>query len=338
MRLRHRRAQAKASQHTHRWLVSYADYMTIMFALFVVLYAIAINHKDEQFAVFSQSLEQIFTKATNAPASDGTGAAAEGLLTQPLPANEALLYGQSLQAERQASQHLLPEHGDVTQLPKQQLGEPLERLVDELTNTLLEEIRQGDAQLQLDNDWLTIEMNSAMVFASASATVTHQAEAVIARIAKVLALQRNYLRIRGYTDDLAINNELFSSNWQLSAARAAAVVKQLQQEQIIPERMALEGYGQYSPFADNNSAQGRAQNRKVVIAISKYALPTPKIAPTDTPNGLPDGLPNGLPSVEPSEKPQPQEVHRPGQDKTIKIIRLPHGGIRITTRNEDNGQ
>ncbi|WP_105254964.1 OmpA family protein [Pseudoalteromonas sp. T1lg75] len=330
MRLRHRRAQAKASQHTHRWLVSYADYMTIMFALFVVLYAIAINHKDEQFKVFSQSLEQIFTKATQAPASDDTGAAAEGLLTQPLPANEALLYGQSLQRERQASQQLLPEYGDVTQLPQQQLGEPLERLVDELTNTLLKEIRQGDAQLQLDQDWLTIEMNSAMVFASASATVTHQAEAVIARIAQVLAPQRNYLRIRGYTDDQSINNELFSSNWQLSAARAAAVVKQLQQEQIVPERMALEGYGQYSPFADNGTAQGRAKNRKVVIAISKYALPEPKAVPQASPEASLTAQPQG--------KQTEQEIHRPGQDNSIKIIQLPHGGIRITTRSEDNEQ
>ncbi|MEM0515340.1 OmpA family protein [Pseudoalteromonas sp. YIC-827] len=327
MRLRHRRAQAKASQHTHRWLVSYADYMTIMFALFVVLYAIAINHKDEQFKVFSQSLEQIFTKATHAPASDDTGAGAQGLLTQPLAPNEALLHGQSLQKEHQASTQLLPEQGDVTQLPKQQLGEPLESLVDELTNTLLKEIRQGDAQLQLDQDWLSIEMNSAMVFASASATVTNQAEAVIARIAQVLATQRNYLRIRGYTDDLAINNELFSSNWQLSAARAAAVVKQLQQEQIAPERMALEGYGQYSPFADNGSAQGRAQNRKVVIAISKYALPMPEVSAMAAPK-----------SHDSSEEPQAQEVQRPGQDNSIKIIQLPHGGIRITTRSEDNGQ
>ncbi len=322
MRFRHRRGHAKESQHTHRWLVSYADYMTIMFAFFVVMYAIAINNKDEQFAVFSQTLEQIFDKATNITAADGNNVSTNGLLTEPLPPTDDVLHGESVQPESPASSKILPEHTDVSLVAQQEMGEPLESLLDKFTGALLNEIRQGDAQIELNDDWLTIEMSSGMLFPSASATVTNQAKEVIARVSDIIRPMRNYLRIRGYTDDLPIRNELFNSNWQLSAARAAEVVKQLQEQNINPSRMALEGYGQYTPFGDNDTLEGRAQNRKVVIAISKYALPEEAV--TDQP----------VDATEPMV--QPQEVEIPSEDNTIKIIQLPHGGIRITTRNEDN--
>ncbi|WP_462157682.1 OmpA family protein [Pseudoalteromonas sp. GB56] len=322
MRFRHRRGHAKESQHTHRWLVSYADYMTIMFAFFVVMYAIAINNKDEQFAVFSQTLEQIFDKATNITAADGNNVSTNGLLTEPLPPTDDVLHGESVQPESPASSKILPEHTDVSLVAQQEMGEPLESLLDKFTGALLNEIRHGDAQIELNDDWLTIEMSSGMLFPSASATVTNQAKEVIARVSDIIRPMRNYLRIRGYTDDLPIRNELFNSNWQLSAARAAEVVKQLQEQNINPSRMALEGYGQYTPFGDNDTLEGRAQNRKVVIAISKYALPEEAV--TDQPVDVTE------PMV------QPQEVEIPSEDNTIKIIQLPHGGIRITTRNEDN--
>ena len=84
--------------------------------------------------------------------------------------------------------------------------------------------------------------------------------------------------------------------------------------------MAIEGYGQYSPFASNDTEQGRAENRKVVIALSKYGLPPKK----------------DIESHEQSDEPlvAEPEIELPSDDDTIKIIRLPHGGIRITTRNE----
>ncbi|MFY8272875.1 OmpA family protein [Pseudoalteromonas sp. SSDWG2] len=324
MRLRHRRGHAKESQHTHRWLVSYADYMTIMFAFFVVMYAIAINNKDEQFAVFSQTLEQIFDKATNIKADDGNNVSTDGLLPMPIPPTDDVLHGESVQPESPQSSKILPEYTDMSLVSQQQMGEPLDSLLDKFTGALLNEIRQGDAQIELNEDWLTIEMSSGMLFPSGSATVTNQAQGVIARVADVIRPMRNYLRIRGYTDNLPIRNELFSSNWQLSAARAAEVVKQLQIHDITPARMALEGYGQYTPFGDNETEQGRAQNRKVVIAVSKYALPEPEQSQEQV-------------SQEPEQAKQP-ELEIPSEDNTIKIIQLPHGGIRITTRSEGNEQ
>ena len=202
MRIRHRRGHVKESQHTHRWLVSYADYMTIMFALFVVMYAIAINKKDEEFAIFSQTLEQFFDRATQVTQpilTEQQQSTGDGVLQQPLPVNENVLEGESIVKEPIRGSKLIPEQADVSLIEQKELGEPLETLLDKLTGTLLNEIRQGDAQLQLNENWLTIEMSSGLLFPSASATVTNRAEQVVARIAEIISPMRNYLRVRGYT-------------------------------------------------------------------------------------------------------------------------------------------
>ena len=126
--------------------------------------------------------------------------------------------------------------------------------------------------------------------------------------------------MRGYTDNEGIRNEMFRSNWELSVARATSVLVELESLGINPARMAIEGYGQYSPFVSNDTEQGRAENRKVVVALSKYGLP-PK-APESS-------------EQEPQNQAQDTtEIELPSNDNTIKVIQLPHGGIRITTRNE----
>ena len=126
--------------------------------------------------------------------------------------------------------------------------------------------------------------------------------------------------MRGYTDDESIRNEIFRSNWELSVARATSILVELEALGINSARMAIEGYGQYSPFVSNDTEQGRAENRKVVIALSKYGLPPIQYIKGDEQVNKPVVA-----------KP---EIELPSDDDTIKIIRLPHGGIRITTRNE----
>jgi chemotaxis protein MotB len=103
-------------------------------------------------------------------------------------------------------------------------------------------------------------------------------------------------------------------------ARATSILVELERLGIQSARMAIEGYGQYSPFADNDTEAGRAENRKVVIALSKYGLVL-ESSNEDTEQQVP-------------EEAKPTEVELPTQDDTIKIIRLEHGGIRVTTRNE----
>ena len=126
--------------------------------------------------------------------------------------------------------------------------------------------------------------------------------------------------MRGYTDNQQINNEIFRSNWTLSAARAEAVLTALIAKGIAPQRLAYEAYGGVFSFTDNSTEQGRLQNRKVVVAISKFAWVPP--------------VPVSTPSVQPvTETPVPA-VQQAVEAGEVKVITLPGGGIRITTRQD----
>ena len=133
-------------------------------------------------------------------------------------------------------------------------------------------VESGYAQLQIDGDWLEIELNSGLLFPSGSSSPTNAAKDILSVIYQVIADSSNYIRVRGYTDNQVIATEIFSSNWELSVFRATAILRVLEELTLNPARMAIEGYGQYYPNADNNTATGRAKNRRVVIAISKYGL------------------------------------------------------------------
>ncbi|GAB0109663.1 OmpA family protein [Pseudoalteromonas distincta] len=297
--------------------MSYADYMTIMFAFFVVMYAIAIN-KEENFQILSDSLEQVFDKSARQQSQTGKGISGDGILTDRVTPDVEVLYGESIQKEEQGPK-LLDGQSDTSNINQKYLGKPLDSLLKKLQSALIDEIRYGEASLELNSDWLVIELSSGMLFSSGSSVPHARAKQVVKIIKDIIASVDNYIRVRGYTDNKTISNEIFHSNWELSVARATSILVELETLGINSARMAIEGYGQYSPFANNDTPQGRAENRKVVIALSKYGLP-------------PEELPN---SEQPDIIKEPKaEIEIPSDDEAIKIIRLPHGGIRITTRSE----
>ena len=314
-RLRHNTSK---NQHTERWLVSYADYMTIMFAFFVVMYAIAIS-KNEDFQILSDSLEQVFEKSARQQQQVGTGVNGTGILTDRVSPENDILYGESIRKNEQGPE-LLDGQSETSNIEKKHLGKPLDSLLTKLQSALIDEIRDGEASLELHQDWLIIELSSGMLFSSGSAVAQQRAKQVVGLVKDIIAPVDNYIRVRGYTDNEGIRNEMFRSNWELSVARATSVLVELESLGINPARMAIEGYGQYSPFASNDTEQGRAENRKVVVALSKYGLPPKEVESTEQES-------QNLPQ-------QTTEIELPSDDNSIKVIQLPHGGIRITTRNE----
>ena len=298
-----------------RWLVSYADYMTLMFALFVVLYAMALL-KEEPYSVLSDSLTKLFEK----PSGNATGVKGSSVLTVPTQQSEFDMYGSSLQHAK--GPELVADARQLSEVQQKQLGSPLESVEQQLRRSLANLLEQGVAKIQQDENWLTIELNSGLLFASGSATTTPSARVLLAEITRILAPVSNFIRVRGYTDDQPINNELFASNWELSVSRATSVLRLLEQLELAPQRMAIEGYGQYYPFSANNTAQGRAENRKVVIAVSRFGY-------------QPEEPQNTAQNASENEALQEQLKQVAQQDGTIRVIALPGGGIRITTR-EDN--
>lgn len=316
-RLRKRRHSVE-HDNVHRWLVSYADYMTLLFALFVVLYAMAMVNEDP-FETITQSVGNVFQANEKEPKNRGHG---DDILNINTSKSNKRLFGNGILDD--AGPQLLEGEQTLSNISDSQVGSNLTSLEDELHTALYELVESGYAQLKIDGDWLEIELNSGLLFPSGSSSATNSATNILSIIYNVIGKASNFVRVRGYTDNQAINTEIFSSNWELSVYRATSILRVLESLGMNPARMAIEGYGQYYPTAENTTAQGRAKNRKVVIAISKYGLEKSNLLNTPT---------ISVQDVEAITK-----LANPGEKSNeIKIIRLPDGGIRITTRNESDG-
>ena len=305
--------------NVHRWLVSYADYMTLLFALFVVLYAMAMVN-EKPFESITKSVGRVFQANEEQPKNRGHG---DDILNVNTSKTNKRLFGNGILEE--AGPQLLEGEQTLSNISDSQVGSNLTSLEKELHTALYELVESGFAQLQIDGDWLEIELNSGLLFPSGSSSATNSATNILSAIYDVIGEVSNFVRVRGYTDNQAINTEIFSSNWELSVYRATSILRVMEDLGMNPARMAIEGYGQYYPSADNSTAQGRAKNRKVVVAISKYGLEKSNLINTPTIN---------IEDVEVINK-----VAKPSENsEEIKIIRLPNGGIRITTRSESENE
>lgn len=314
-----RRAKKKhipEHNHTERWLVSYADYMTLMFALFVVLYAAASVNEDKYKVV----IENFYT-ATKEFSKHVDVSDTEGILD-----NEADEIIQEQGAGLLEDAGSVVDGGqDLSNLDRNKLGAPLTSLETELNESLLKELENGQASVTLDGDWLTIDISSGLIFPSGSAQVSLASRELISRIAAILTPVSNYLRVRGYTDDQGINTEVFTSNWELSVSRATSILRLLEADGVNPARLAVEGYGEYYPVASNTTEEGRRRNRRVVIALSKYAyepVPQDVIFAAETP---PEATDEPILSEEAADN---------SEESKIIEVELPNGGLRITTRQE----
>jgi len=313
-RLRKRRHYVE-HDNVDRWLVSYADYMTLLFALFVVLYAMAMVNEDP-FETATESIGKVFQANEELPKNRGHG---DDILDVNSSKTNKRLYGNGILDV--AGPELVEGEVTLSNVSDSEVGTNLTSLEKELHTALYELIESGFAQLQVDGDWLEIELNSGLLFPSGSSSATNNATTILAVIYDVIGSSSNFIRVRGYTDDQPINTEIFTSNWELSVFRATAILKVLENLSLDPARMAIEGYGQYYPREDNRTAQGRAQNRRVVIAISKYGLEKSNLLAT--------------PTISVKDVEAIKDID--SQEGEIRIIRLENGGIRITTREDEQG-
>jgi len=319
MRRLRRKVNQVEQDNVHRWLVSYADYMTLLFALFVVLYSMAMVN-EKPFETITESLGRVFQANEELPKNRGHG---DDILPVNSSKTNKKLYGNGILDV--AGPELLDGETTLSNISDSQVGTNLTSLEKELHTALYDIVESGFAQLQIDGDWLEIELNSGLLFPSGSSSATGSAKAILAVIYEVIGKVSNFVRIRGYTDNQPINNEIFASNWELSVYRATSMLRVLEDLNLNSARMAIEGYGEYYPNADNTTAEGRAKNRKVVIAISKYGIEKANLLNT--------------PTISIKDVEKINEITEPGnQDSNIKVIRMENGGLRITTRNEDNPQ
>jgi chemotaxis protein MotB len=138
-----------------------------------------------------------------------------------------------------------------------------------LASSLQGEIEAGRVEVSELKGKLTVKMKDKILFASGSATVGGDGKLALRKVAEALrGVQGRVIRIEGHTDDVPTGGGAFPTNWELSAARALAVVRYLQENGVDPGRLAGAGYGQYQPIAPNDSPEGRSQNRRIEIVLA----------------------------------------------------------------------
>lgn len=342
------RKKKHAEHENHeRWLVSYADLLTLLFALFVVLYAFATAKQTESKQLI-QGLMQSFSDMgyispstgnsvmTASPNVMSSGESSEQL---SIPASKPSMLvqaptqggggvmdvGASTTVPQPSSKSKGEEKNSGANNPRQtsiaaQMGEnssgaPFDKVRQELRSALQQQIAQGSVSFSETEEWLTVELSSDLVFPEGSTTLLKRSLPVIHNIAAIVKPMNNYIRVRGYTDNTPTTPELYASNWELSAKRAEAVLSTMQRDGIIPDRMALEAYGEYASFVSNSTEEGRHRNRKVTIALSKYVREVKAlevIAPVAV-----AGETENKPSVDPDK---------------LKVIQLPDGRFKVESR------
>jgi len=261
-----RRRRPTAHAHHDRWLVSYADFITLLFAFFVVLYSAAVIDRKKMSQVAASI--QVAFKAMGAlpPPGSSQHAIAGAVTPEPPPI---------------LSQAPPPPSG------LDQAHEDLMGLRKELEEALAPEIARGEVAVHVGTEGLVVSLREFGFFDSGSAGVRARSEAALSRMAALLVERRCRVRIEGHTDNVPIHNSQYSSNWELSTARATEMVRLLVTKyQMTPDQLSATGYAEYRPAASNDTAEGRAKNRRVDVVVVGTL-------------GAEDG-PSGTPSVKPS--------------------------------------
>jgi len=299
-----RRKRRPSHANHDRWLVSYADFITLLFAFFVVLYAasqvdkrkvgklaLAIQVAFQEMGVFQASTTEVPIDAT-----------------KPMPFSIA----QAIEnTERTASL------GRISSRPEGLLGTGVENgdlaeLRTELETELAPEVERKEVAMRTEPDGLVISLREVGFFEIGSAQMKSASMAAFDRIASMLRKHDYRLRIEGHTDNAPIHTAQFPSNWELSTSRATEIVRLLiVRDGFGPDRLSAAGYADYHPVATNLTAEGRGMNRRVDIIILGQALTQAPIAQAGTQAQTPAAIPAVTPPAKKTAQPSPAAALKP---------------------------
>jgi chemotaxis protein MotB len=250
----------KHEEHVNHeaWAIPYGDLVTLLFALFTVMYAMS-SVNEGKFRVLSDAMIAAFNGAPKSMQPLNFGEKEEG------KGGDKALVGITptalIKIKQQVASRPARDNPPV-ELPGSLIR--LERQVQDAMRALI------DAKLitvRRESMWLEIEINTDILFPSGSGEFSTAAEAVLDKLAEVLKPFPNPIRVEGHTDDRPIHTGAFPSNWELSAARAASVVHQFTKQGIDPLRLEIVGFGEFHPRQPNTSAEGRNANRRVAVLV-----------------------------------------------------------------------
>lgn len=224
---------SNSNDYINRWVISYADFVTMLLALFMVMFAVNMMGQDKVKSV-NKSLEKVFTSTQTTQNVKNEETTKEEIATNAiLDGSESILDSDTIMKEFKA-------------------------------NTALE----NSVNVLKDKRGVIIRLNDTMLFDAGSAIIKPEAMATLEKIAASLNGFNNPVVIEGHTDSTPIKNEKFPSNWELSTARATNIISYLtQKHNFAPGRLSAVGYGEYMPIAQNDNPQNRSKNRRVDIII-----------------------------------------------------------------------
>ncbi|MBL8446043.1 MAG: flagellar motor protein MotD [Zoogloeaceae bacterium] len=240
-----RRHKAEDEHENHeRWLVSYADFITLLFAFFVVMYSLS-SVNEGKYRVLSDSIVQAFRNI------DVNATGKKVIFTPPVPSLAMSMATAQPEAEAKRRE---------AEARRKALAEEIKQALEPLA-------RSGQVSVTEGALGISVEINANVLFATGEAALGGQAIPSLQAVAGVVAGGTFPIVIEGHTDDTPISTYRFPSNWELSAARASSVVRLFAESGVSPSRLTASGYGDQRPVAENLSEQGRARNRRVTLLM-----------------------------------------------------------------------
>jgi chemotaxis protein MotB len=227
----------KGESH-ERWLISYADFITLLFAFFVVMYAISVVNTGK-YKALSDALGDAFGGRPAVPQASST--------IEQLPLTN-LIARKRLEAMRREQ-------------------ERLNILARDLNAALAPLVKNGQVRVTQTGRGVTVEINAKVLFEEGQAALGGEARATLGAVASLLKNDPHAIQVEGHTDKLPIANSAFPSNWELSSVRASSVVRLFIEGGVAPERLTAVGHGANLPVAPNTDEAGRARNRRVAVTI-----------------------------------------------------------------------
>jgi chemotaxis protein MotB len=235
-----RKFEDDSHENHERWLISYADFITLLFAFFVVMYAVSVVNVGK-YKVLSDALGDAF---------GGRGAATKvntSIEVEPLPLANIIARKRAETAKRDR--------------------ERLELLARKLNSVLAPLVNTGKVRVTRNARGITVEINASVLFDEGAAALTGNARETLGTVAGLLKDDTHAIEVEGHTDNTPIRNAAFPSNWELSAVRASTVVRLFVESGVLERRLAAVGRGANLPIASNDDPAGRARNRRVAVTI-----------------------------------------------------------------------
>jgi len=270
-----RRAVQENSNH-ERWLVSYADFITLLFAFFVVLYASA-QMDNKKVVQVAAAIKGAFQELGVFTGSGPENLSKKIIVVQGLSGDTPQISVASASPSQLAvaAESAASQSGAGNNAPARGTDVDTETLKRQLEEALGDEIKKQQVQMRVGPDGLVVSLREVGFFDSGDAKLLPEAKPTITRLTKILEQKDFEIRVEGHTDNIPIHTARFNSNWELSTARATEVVSMLVHDYgFDPRDVSVAGYAEYRPIASNDTEEGRRANRRIDLVVVGMKKPT----------------------------------------------------------------